>query len=136
QQPNTPTATAAWNGLSGPPWPITLWVPSGSTLTYQVSGLPFRSFALVDAPAGLSPGALSPPFGIVDLNLSAGYAVVMDGVGLGLGGNLFLDSLAHLGASGQFYWGFPLPQNLSGSIGAMQTLVVDQASPAGLRLTA
>jgi hypothetical protein len=134
QQPNSPTASATWNGMNGPPWPIAM-TTGGPNLTYQVSGLPYRGYALAYAPAGVSVGALATPFGSVDLDLSAGYAILMDGVGIG-GIPSWYDQFAHTGFDGTSTWSFLLPENMTGGIGAFQTLVADPTSPSQLRLTA
>jgi hypothetical protein len=71
QQPNTPNASMAFDGINGPPWPIVLpinvatWNP---TITLEIIGQPYKPFLLVGAPAGVvSPGTPT-PFGMLDLD--------------------------------------------------------------------
>ena len=59
QQPNSPTASAIWGGVNGPPWPINVTVAPIGTLTYVVTGIPFQPYALVQSPAGVVAGAMA-----------------------------------------------------------------------------
>ena len=133
QQPNTATASAVWAGVSGPPWPVRLSLTGNvPLLTYQVTGAPSQPYALVRAPAGLSVGSLPTPFGSVDLDLSGGYDIPLDGIG----GLSWMDLLAVTNASGVSTWTMPVPPGLAGPLGTFQTVVQDPTAPAGFRLTA
>jgi hypothetical protein len=132
QQPNSPEATAVWGGGATAPWPRQVSVFGQSSLTYQVMGAPSQGFALVQAPAGVMQGALATNFGIVDLDLSGGFVVVMDGL---FGGASWLDPFAHTNAAGTFAWTIGIPPMATGSLGGLQTAVGDPTSPTGFRLS-
>ena len=129
QQPNTATASAVFDGINGPAFPISLAVPPVGTLTYSVSGAPNQGYMLVHSPLGVSAGTLFTNFGIVDLNISGGYDVVLDG--LFFTGSPALDPLAHTGANGTSTWAVPLSPALAGFLGGFQTVVGDVTSPRG-----
>src|SRR5262245_18973179 len=72
QQPNTPTASTVWAGVNGPSWLVAVTTSPLVPLTLTVSGIPYQPYVLAHTPAGLLPGAIPTPFGIVDLNLALG----------------------------------------------------------------
>jgi hypothetical protein len=132
QQPNTGTASAVWGGVDGPPWPISVAVPTVGTLSFVVSGVPNQPFTLVQAPAGLTPGFWNTPYGLVDMNLSGGFVFVVDGIA----GNSFLDNFANTGSTGTSSWNLNLSGMSAGYLGGLQVLIGDPSAPSGYRLTA
>src|SRR5262245_50599598 len=81
QQPNSAAASAVWNGVDGPAWPIVLAVDgSGGSTCLVVGGAPLRPFAVAFAPAGVLAVGAPTPFGTLDLDLSQGVVVEADGI--------------------------------------------------------
>jgi hypothetical protein len=132
QQPNTPTASAVWAGVNGPPWPVSVTASPLAPLTFVVSGIPYQPYLVARAPAGLAAGAVATPFGTVDLNLALGFEIVIDG----FAGTAPWDVFANTGPSGTSSWTVNLPPSALGSLGGFQTLVADPTSPTGMRLSA
>src|SRR5436190_18105576 len=79
QQPNSAGASAIWDGIDGPPWPITVTAtPAGNTVSFVVSGAPNQAFLVALAPAGVVGTGLPMAFGNVDLDFSNGYSLLVD----------------------------------------------------------
>jgi len=136
QQPNTPQATLTFQGVDGPPYPLSVVIDTlqDPTLALHVGGGPLMPFYMVVAPAGLaSPGAAL-IWGFHDQDTSMGIIPVMDGLFGGTGSAL--DVLAVTDANGSRDLNFPMPTFLSGHVGAVQVLIADPVAPFGYRLTA
>src|SRR6187200_918928 len=97
QQPNTPSASATWNAVDGPPWPIVTTLNGGSsgsitlTVSASVAGVPF---AIARDLAGPHLPGIPTAAGLLDLD-PARLAVIADGIGSTSGSSL--DAIAHVG---------------------------------------
>ena len=63
----------------------TLEVPaarSGLPFSIEVQGAPIQPFAVAMAPAGVLPGWMSTPVGLIDLDPAQGIEFILDGMGL------------------------------------------------------
>ena len=133
QQPNSATASARWAGIDGPAWPILAsTLPLGS-LTLDVAGLPDQGYMIVHAPTGVSPGFLTSPFGVVDLDLLQA-SILVDGLAFSVPS--WMNIFANTGATGMSTWAFPMSSASAGHLGGFQIVVADPSHPTGLRLTA
>jgi hypothetical protein len=136
QQQNSPPASARWNVFDGPQRPIVAAATAAVTgsLPFTVSGAPNPAFAVVGVRARVLPLGIETPYGLLDLDLSAGATVIADGIGLSTGTEL--DLIANTGPSGSATFVVPVQPGASLYPGACQVPVTDPTSAFGLRLTA
>jgi hypothetical protein len=135
QQPNAVVASMTIDDLDGPGWPIVapinvaIWNPD---ITLTIKGPPIQPFILASAPAGVLPLGVPTQFGIVDLDLSGGLTVILDGTG-----PLSMSTLlAHTDATGSASFTSPLWPGAAGLDIGLQCLMSVPGSPAGFILTA
>jgi hypothetical protein len=134
QQPNTAAASMTLAGIDGPAWPIILpinvatWNPD---LTIEISGPPLRPFLLAAAPAGVLGSGIPTQFGILDLNLAAGYSILLDGTAPMPAG-----MLATTNSAGQWSLSVPLHAGTAGISTGLQCLMSVPAAPSGFVFTA
>jgi hypothetical protein len=130
QQPNTQgLADFRVNGQGGVgPYPYAANLPRGTNQGVGLTGLPNAPFYLAAAPEAL-PFGVPLLGGLLDLNLNAGWVVVMDGLS---------DPGARLDGSGNFSASLFLPSTATiGSSAAFQALMADPTNtPHGARFTA
>lgn len=134
QQPNTPgVASLVFAGQDGPVYPTTVnWTSTVIAMDLEgAPGLPYNVYAAgQNGTAGLFPGFVTTAAGIVDLDVSSGLQLLLDG----LSPRTIFDRLAIMDPTGNASWTFPIGS--SGPIGAFQALVLDPSSAAGATLTA
>jgi hypothetical protein len=137
QQPNTAAASMTFNGINGPSLPIVLPINVqtwGPVLALEISGAPNRGFALVTAPAGVIVPGIPTQFGIVDLDLSGGFSILLDG--LGLEAPNLLSFISNTSPSGTRSFALTVTAASAGIAAGLQCLVEDPSSASGFRLTA
>jgi hypothetical protein len=135
QQPNSADASLTFDGINGPGYPMVLplnvqtWNPD---VTIDISGPPLRPFILAAAPAGVTTPGLPTPFGLVDIDLSGGLLVVLDGTAPISPSSL----LAFTDAAGQWTMTVPLFPGTAGISAGLQCLMSVPSAPSGFVLTA
>jgi hypothetical protein len=135
QQPNSPAASATWNGVDGPPWPIVATLgatPTGSIAFTVTAGanLPFAVARCLNGPLA---NGIATSSGLLDLDPNQ-LLIVADGITGSTGSGL--DAVAHVGPQGVWTFIVPVSPTTTQDLGAFQVLVVDPLSPYGLTLTA
>lgn len=131
QQPNVPgRALMTFDLQNGPPWPIgPVPLPMGAQPTTHIaelSGTPGVPFIVAGTNA-LAGGGATVPGGLLDLDLSGGFAIAANG----------LENPAWtIGAAGAFRVAFALAAATPPGTRAFQGIVADPASPSGATLTA
>jgi hypothetical protein len=127
QQPNHATASMVFDGVDGPPWPITgVSFPRGLSSSVTLGGVPGSPF-IVAGSASLRPAGLPAFGGLVDLDV-ASLSIVLDGLA---------DPAFTLDATGSWTAALPIPANAPiGAQGAWQGLFADPTTPIGASLSA
>ena len=135
QQPNTPNvASLIFAGVDGPTYPNIVNF-SSTVIGMDLQGAPGAPFILVSAgvfptTAGLLATGIPTGFGLVDIDFTGGFTVIVNGVAP----TNFFEALARMDPTGNSNWTLPVP--VGGHLGAFQALMVDATNPNGFTLTA
>ncbi|MAG57372.1 MAG: hypothetical protein CMJ83_13855 [Planctomycetes bacterium] len=128
QQPNGPTHTMTINGADGPAFPISnVSLPRGFPANVAMQGIPGSPFVTYAALGPQVPG-FATPYGLVDLDLSAGGVVVLDGLSV---------PIYQVGPGAAFTASYVVPGAATiGASFAVQTMIADVSTQPGASLTA